>query len=194
MRTEYEQAAYDAVDENGGDVGGPVGWFGKATLFDGGPRLVQQNSDGVITVTEFEKAEDRDERYEELERAHALGELGIDEQTQRLIIEAYKGAAVYAEFDEAGYPWSITAQKRVIAEVLDFVIQNHDEIIEWQKRTGHTWEQVGIDFEFSRNDRAENFSTRPFAGDVGETLDATARAWGSATPVLHDGEVYLEEA
>lgn len=202
----------DGCVTGAGDVDGPFGWFaGVDLVLDlrrevevrehyGTPYLILfEDTQGLVSVQGFPDVKSRDRRLLELERGHAMWEAEISDEDMREAIDNYLQAALFTASDEHGnalddgsaMSWSEETQRTAADDVIEFILENIDDVREFLDIGNMTWAQVGIDFSLTRNHHGAGFWDRG-AGAVGGRLTEAAHAWGGAEVYLGDnGELEI---
>lgn len=207
FKDSWDEHAYSiALDvEVGGDQGSPFGTFMAFDLQhdDDGPGIIEhygsrhlivhESSEGFVTVLPFATADLRDRRMLDLTQAFDLWDADVTDDQIKEAIDNYLQAAVFTmRVADPSLSWSAAAQLQARDEVVQFVTSDIQYIREFQKATGHGWAQVGIDFSLTRNGHGAGFWDRG-AGDAGDVLTRSAKAWGEVEVVVNDqGELEFE--
>ena len=210
--TEEDQHIYEIAQEGStylGDVAGPYGWAAMVYIegqwgprdqavmdrYDGAQHfIVRENSDGIVMIRPFHEAEEATRAWAMLAEAISLSDAEITDEETREAIDGYLQAAAFTATDEAGdsldgkgLSWSQEAQEAARSDVIGFITQNVEDVREFLAVTGHTWTQVGIDFNFTRNGQGAGFWDRG-AGDVGVRLTESSKPWGEASVFVNENE------
>lgn len=202
----YEGSVISGAVTGDGDVEAPTGWFAGITLEPDmddpadeeyaaqqhyGTRwlILHESNEGFVTVLTFEDEVKRNRHLRDLEQAYALYQAEVRDEEIRLAIDNYLAAVKFTDGIGAEVPFSAEAQVSARDEVTDFVTQNIEAIREFQRVTGHGWEQIGIDFWLTRNGHGAGFWDRG-AGEVGKHLTEASKPWGEVNAwITHDMEV-----
>lgn len=205
---EYIYLTAAADGESIGDVAGPFGWAARVSLdsqidqdkaamdrYDGADLfIVRENSDGIVMIRPFHEQAAHEKAWAMLEQGIALHEAEITDEEAREALDGYLQAAEYTGVDEQGGPldgrglsWTMDAQDKARADVIDFITSNVEDIREFLKVTRHGWLQVGIDFSLTRNGQGAGFWDRG-AGEVGDRLTDASKPHGEASVFVNENE------
>lgn len=199
---------YGEVEGGHGDINAPTGWWAPLDLepdrsedeahalevYETRWLILTENVYGEVNMLTFGSIEERNRRHRDLQQAFDMFDVGVDDESVTLAIGNYLAAAIFTSGIEPSTAWSGAAQVQARDEVIEFIVGAMEAIAFFQKNTGHGWEQVGIDFWFSRNRMAQDFSTRAGAGGSGEALVEDAQGWPRLAVVVDDnGELTFAE-
>lgn len=179
-----------------------VGWFAPVTLVSGmeaddwalahygHPFLVLHERGDAVTVIAFEDEWRRSQRVAELEHVILMRDAGVTDADLQQAITGYRRALEWdAGHDGKGYSWDERAEWASNDDVTRFVCANADDLRTYMQVTGQSFEAVGGDFAFTRNDSttARMGGFQNWAG--GQTVDdlvAAARHYGPVSVIVNE--------
>lgn len=213
FENEHDEYIWQGSVESGvvtgsGSVDAPSGWFAPINLMPdfsaeeqdalehyGAQFLIlHESNEGFITVLPFEDEAIRNDRINELEQAYGLYLSEVEPEQAVAAIFGYRAAAVLEAAPDAEAPPAVDeeAQRVIRDEVIQFIIDNADDLRTYVDEIGVDWGRVGHEFYLARNGHPA-FSDHAGGPVIDELMESAGHYGPQHLQMGHAGELVLSQ-